>query len=282
MKRFTVRMRIIDVWPGVKQAKSMIETEAARSGRYIYVVSVTQSDDRSVWIEIRGEAERTDATTVFKRLEKKLGAKYIAIGWGWPITKNQHVGSDGGIALDTDPYSDATAQSEIVREYAGGWGQIIIYALILPVLVLWLWHMSQNFSNICIVTEALMVCSGFLWVGINLVTGAQCKQDSLVIKYLLRPQKRLQWSEICGMSVRQLGQYCHIETCNRGTSLPIMIPIFHYFGVGDGPMLLRTIAERATLLFVEGSSPPFGVPVYKRLDLEIPDSVRNFEVKYET
>jgi len=270
-------MEIIDTWPGTKQAKSIIEAEGVQLGRFIYVVSITQTDDKSAWIEIRSEAERKNVVGTFKQLEKKLGAKYTAIGWGWPITKNQYTDSNSGIAIDADPYGNAKVQLETSRKYADAWGQLIIYALLLPALGIWLLN-TRDHGNICVWTGILMVCSGFLWVSINLVTGVQCDQDGLRIMYLFRSDRRIQWSEICGMSVIQYGQYCQIETCERGPGLPIMIPVFRYFGISNGPMLIKTIAERADLLFVEGSAPPFGVPTYKRLDLEIPENIQKLGV----
>ncbi len=272
MKRYTARLRLLDSQLSVAQVKAVIESELLRAPITFKLGAVALTEGNVALVEIASGEKQADLARRLKALESKTSAWLECVGWGWVVSgaaiKNVSEAPSG----EHDPYNSAPAQTENAKEYtldakrfvAKQFVRLVSVVGFVAALVLFVLGALNIFSFNCIMlaawptlffTNALSIFWTFPWA-----SRVRCDQEGVEVKYLLgSSSKRWAWADIEELDMMTLAfNRAHVIRSKK-ISLKFSIEDFN-----EQPALIKTLLDRASLYFVEGSF----VGTYKRFDAE--------------
>jgi hypothetical protein len=277
MKRYTARLRLLDNQLNTSQIKAAIESELLRAPITFKVGTVALTEDNVALVEIASGEKRPGLARRLKGLESKYPLQLECVGWGWPVSGTAIKSAAGAPSGEHDPYISALAQMEDAREYAlnirqFATRQIVRLALVagfVAVLTLSALNRLGRASVNCIlaVMYPALLFSGALSIFLTFPTWAsriRCDQEGIEVKSLLRPySKRWAWTEIEELDMLWPAASSRTYVIrSKKNSLRVSIE-----GFSQEATLIKTILERASLNFVEGSIGAVSY-TYKRFDAE--------------
>ncbi|MGB7540193.1 MAG: hypothetical protein WBM17_16755 [Anaerolineales bacterium] len=224
-----------------------------------------RTDPQSISVEIASEGKKEALLPHLKRIEPKLPVTLDRIDWGWDS-------GDASLApslirnpdLPPDPLASTPAPvGPAVFPPAGKmfWLRYIGFLLLTLALGISFYFKFSNANSP--VWDGVFLALYFFWLfslnGIQLnpwrlARKIDCGETGIEVSYWFRgTPARLRWADIRGMDLTY-------TTCIiRGNSSPIKFAINENFGFKEKNVILKTIAERASLRFVEG-------PIYRRAE----------------
>jgi hypothetical protein len=284
MKRYTARLRLLDSQLNTAQIKAAVETELLRAPITFKVGAVALTEGNVALVEIASGEKRPALARRLKGLESKYPLQLECVGWGWPVSGAAIKSAGEAPSGEHDPCTTMQAQVEDTREYALANTRqfvakqaikliLLIGFVAIPVLAALGVLNGVSAMGIlngvnCIMAAmypALFFSGAFsiLWTFPTWASCIRCDPTGIEVRYLLRSSpRRWTWAEIEELGMTTLAfNRAHIIR-SRKISLKFSIEDFN-----EQPTLIKTILERASLNFVEGSIGAVSY-TYKRFDAE--------------
>ena len=197
------------------------------------------------------------------------------VGWGWVLSGRmtfELVDETSGELLH-DPLGDETPQAEAQRSYRYGWQQIAGLAIVLlaagialvlalgyllsPTVAAWVSEHLVNLALGVILVWMILRLIGAIVTPWNYLRAIEVDEAGITLQGLLQPAVKAAWQEI--------GELQYVD--QRGILLAgeriLTFSLRDKLGMKDRLALLRTIIQRAELLFVGGK---VGEITYRKFD----------------
>jgi hypothetical protein len=156
-----------------------------------------------------------------------------------------------------DPYAGFAAQTEPEQTYSGGNpGKVFVSLLSLPGVATGFYFLLNGYQYLCTLTIGVVIIAVFGYVLFQQIRSTTCGKEGIRFCYWLRPSVFLRWDNICTLRVKTSrgGFSGRLTTCAHALRVfPVIFPIKNYLAVRDAPIIVRTIAERASLTFIKGT-----------------------------
>ncbi len=258
---------------GLRQAllAALAESQAAGSYRLGSVALL----DGQVAAEVACSLSRDALSALLAEAGQSAGTRLEKVGWGWLLSNKvafELVDETSG-ALLYDPLADVDAQQEAARSYHYGRQQALSLAVVLLgaalVLGLALGFVTSPQAATWIAANIITLVLGLIvfWMLLRLIgalvtpwsylRSIEVDEAGIRLRGLLQPTRTAAWHEID-----------ELELADRRALLllgdrVISFPVQDRLGMSDQLSLLRTIIQRAELLYVGGR---VGNIIYRKFD----------------
>jgi len=274
MKRYTARLCRLDSQLSAAQIKAAVESRLLRALITFKLGTIAPAEGNIVLVEIASDAERADLARMLKGVESTRRLQLECVGWGWLITGATAKSTPGMPATGYDPYASVQTQAEDIKEYACNIRRLAIRQAVGCFFLLWfvavpvmfiLNMLERRFLNVAMMVIYMgLLLSGASfnpWTLLAYASRIRCDQAGIEIKYWLRPSpRRHAWTEIEGLEVGA-STLDHVYTIRSGKRALR----FSTVKLNEESTLIKTILERASLHFVEGT---VGCATYRHFDAE--------------
>ncbi len=262
MKRLTAIFRAGVNWPGPEALRAAIDREFSSMSQTWAALSVTQHGKDHVKAQFRSERSPKDLQSTFEGIATALDLRFVSIGWGW-LSLQDSLDKQSTEVDPDDQYSNLQAQVAEAQIYKYGLGNALTASFLIAGLIggitLAIWSVTAG--PLPLIVSSVWASIAFAYGLVHQVTSIRCDGIGLEVKYLVRGAKRLHWEDITSLRIARIRiQWCYV----RGGKARLSFALAPYYGLRQGPMLIRTILQRAELLLVESS--PWGTAEYRRFD----------------
>jgi hypothetical protein len=265
MKRFTARFRTQPPAPDPDQMRKAIVEALLRTPMpvafHIERVDIRGDEAR---VEIASDATREALQGSLVGVESRLPVRLESLGWGWPVSEASSPEADTGSSHRQDPFRNAIPQAEPEKVYLYSKANTVKMVLSCltyasPLLVIGLILSNSPWAGFYEQNELTIQ---FLWVGyITFVAfmgvyrfptrwprWVKVNAQGMAVKHWLQPDvRKVDWKDIETLEMGN-GQ---LVLRGRGRSMRFFTD--GLAGKEALPMLVRTVAERAGLNFVESA-----------------------------